>query len=583
MAELKRVESFQYPSGHYAHLTENQQKSLDEFKQICQKDGYYTPAGDGRVHPSHDDETLLRFLRARRFVPQEAFKQFKDTEDWRKEHGIDDLFLTIEIEEFERTRRLYPQWLGRRDKRGIPVYLFEVAPLNSKNISSYEKELAKALTTSPKAATKNLRLFALYESLTRYVIPLCSALNRPHPETPISQSNNIVDISGVGLKQFWNLKGHMQDASTLATAHYPETLDRIFIVGAPAFFPTVWGWVKRWFDPITVSKIFILSPANVFSTLSQYIDPDNIPKKYGGNLDFEFGDMPNLEPAIQEAIKWELPSVHKGRNTFPIGPIKWEDGENGAKKAIAVGSEQGKLRNTHILTIPNPVGAKAEVPVVNTPVDELELQLLGDGTATQPPDTEIPNVEDQTPPPSDTPTPSATPKPESQATTSTTPATSSTPSVDGGAKETTLPIREGTSDTRYEQQHQTHASGQLADGTPHAAVNDHGHGDKTVTMEPGTVGQAPKDVSIKPQEPPAPGYLYQAKQVAAQASSVVTSTVGSAAGAVTNFVGGSGEKVEEKVLEKTPEQKELDKKIDGKDELAMESFLREQTATKVQA
>src|SRR3989337_1212967 len=75
----------------------------------------------------------------------------------------------------------------------------------------------------------DLALFALYESLTRFVQPLCSAITRKHPETPISQSNNIVDISGVGLKQFWNLKGHMQDASQLATAHYPETLDRIFV------------------------------------------------------------------------------------------------------------------------------------------------------------------------------------------------------------------------------------------------------------------------------------------------------------------------------------------------------------------
>jgi hypothetical protein len=83
--------------------------------------------------------------------------------------------------------------------------------------------------TSPKVSTKNLRLFALYESLTRFVMPLCSAIDRKHPETPISQSNNIVDISGVGLKQFWNLKNHMQDASVLATAHYPETLDRIFV------------------------------------------------------------------------------------------------------------------------------------------------------------------------------------------------------------------------------------------------------------------------------------------------------------------------------------------------------------------
>lgn len=74
-----------------------------------------------------------------------------------------------------------------------------------------------------------LRLFALYENLLNFVMPLCSQLPRPHPETPIVASTNIVDVGGVGLKQFWNLKGHMQDASVLATAHYPETLDRIFV------------------------------------------------------------------------------------------------------------------------------------------------------------------------------------------------------------------------------------------------------------------------------------------------------------------------------------------------------------------
>lgn len=53
-----------------------------------------------------------RFLRARRFVPQEAFKQFKDTEDWRKENKLSEIFNTIEIEEYEQTRRLVePQTL----------------------------------------------------------------------------------------------------------------------------------------------------------------------------------------------------------------------------------------------------------------------------------------------------------------------------------------------------------------------------------------------------------------------------------------------------------------------------------------
>ena len=86
-----------------------------------------------------------------------------------------------------------------------------------------------ATHTSSKVPSRLLRLFALYENMTRFVVPLCTSLDRPNPETPIVSGTNIVDISGVGLKQFWNLKGHMQDASILATAHYPETLDKIFV------------------------------------------------------------------------------------------------------------------------------------------------------------------------------------------------------------------------------------------------------------------------------------------------------------------------------------------------------------------
>ena len=58
MADLTRVESFQYPSGHYAHLSENQQAQLDEFKRISREAGYYTPA-TATADATHDDETLL--------------------------------------------------------------------------------------------------------------------------------------------------------------------------------------------------------------------------------------------------------------------------------------------------------------------------------------------------------------------------------------------------------------------------------------------------------------------------------------------------------------------------------------------
>ena len=252
-------------------------------------------------------------------------------------------------------------------------------------MSAYAKSVnnteSKAKNDSNTPA-KMLRLFALYENLIRFVMPLCTALtDREHPRTPITQSNNIVDISGVGLKQFWNLRGHMQDASTLATAHYPETLDRIFvcipspflssylnlspkslwkhipnkhshqIIGAPAFFPTVWGWIKKWFDPITTSKIFILSHSDMKRSLESFIDPANIPKKYGGQLEFEFGDFPKLDPALQSVLQWEGDS-----KDFPHGPMYWVDkskkGEEGSViEALAVGSVGEKERREVVCTV----------------------------------------------------------------------------------------------------------------------------------------------------------------------------------------------------------------------------------------
>ena len=52
-------------------------------------------------------------------MPQEAFKQFKNTEDWRKDQNINNLFETIEVDEFEQTRQLVPAPLSLHSQRYI--------------------------------------------------------------------------------------------------------------------------------------------------------------------------------------------------------------------------------------------------------------------------------------------------------------------------------------------------------------------------------------------------------------------------------------------------------------------------------
>lgn len=78
-----------------------------------------------------------RFLRARKWIIQDAYQQFKDTEEWRKANQLEVLYDTIDVDAYEETRRLvrcampifltfangttvqYPQWTGRRDRRFV--------------------------------------------------------------------------------------------------------------------------------------------------------------------------------------------------------------------------------------------------------------------------------------------------------------------------------------------------------------------------------------------------------------------------------------------------------------------------------
>ncbi|KAL9111164.1 MAG: hypothetical protein Q9227_004427 [Pyrenula ochraceoflavens] len=357
-------------AGHLNHLSEAQEKALGQFKSVLYDQSLYFPSvATGRS--SHDDATLLRFLRARKFDVNAALGQFKDTENWRKTNNIQELYEKFDVEFYEKARTMYPQWTGRRDRRGIPLYVYAIKHLDGKNVNAYTKDSAKMKAESKthsnsKVSSKMLPLFALYENMLNFVLPLCDTLERPNLECPATNCTNIVDVSNVGLKQFWNLKGHMQEASTLATAHYPETLDRIFILGAPSFFPTVWGWIKRWFDPVTVSKIFILAPHEVKPTLEKFIDVENIPKAYGGSLDWNFGELPALDQAAAG-------QCNKLDNEWVTGPVLWEKDQR-----IPVGTVHGELRrpvstmkdseekNGHNKETPNSVTSNSS-PLQHTP------------------------------------------------------------------------------------------------------------------------------------------------------------------------------------------------------------------------
>ena len=132
------------------------------------------------------------------------------------------------------------------------MYVFRLASLEplSKEIFAvkperrYQRMCVCSLDTNLVLFSIPFYRVALWEFSGLFTHRLCSHLPHLTAPTPICSVVTIVDFENVSFKSLWSLRGHLQEASGLATANYPETLHITAVVNAPSFFPTVWGWIK---------------------------------------------------------------------------------------------------------------------------------------------------------------------------------------------------------------------------------------------------------------------------------------------------------------------------------------------------
>ena len=84
--------------------------------------------------------------------------------------------------------------------------------------------------------------------------------------------------------------------------------------------------------------------------MTQFIDIDSIPQKYGGGLKFRCGDLPNLDPELRDYL--DLAPVPDAERYFLTAPVHWLDaGEDGEMSALSVGTSDGKQRQERIATL----------------------------------------------------------------------------------------------------------------------------------------------------------------------------------------------------------------------------------------
>ncbi|KAK8691864.1 hypothetical protein V6N13_075359 [Hibiscus sabdariffa] len=312
----QNLASFKEESTKEVDLSDSERKALEELKQLVKEaieTNLFNSESKSEENPEkgkkqepkevsiwgipllkddRSDVILLKFLRARDLKVKDAFVMIKNTIQWRKEFGIDELLDEDLGDDMDRV-----VFMHGKDKEGHPVCCNVYGEFQNKEL--YQK----AFSDDEKRV-----------KFLRWRIQL------------LEKSIRKLDFSPGGVSTIFHALQVLQD-------NYPEFVAKQVFINVPWWYLAFYTMISPFMTQRTKSKFVIALPAKSAETLFKYIPPEQVPIQYGGlSVDYcdcnpEFSDAdPATEMTVKPGTKQtvEITIFEKCVLVWEIRVVGWE-------------------------------------------------------------------------------------------------------------------------------------------------------------------------------------------------------------------------------------------------------------------